>query len=92
MAVKEEEKAAVSDERQKALKLAIDKIEKDFGKGAIKRRDDDKGDEHRDAEALYIDKHRQQHSVGVCLYHHDIAFHRGTVCQRHRFGVPGLYV
>ena len=35
MAVKEEEKAAVSDERQKALKLAIDKIEKDFGKGAI---------------------------------------------------------
>ena len=35
MAVKEEEKVAVSDERQKALKLAIDKIEKDFGKGAI---------------------------------------------------------
>ncbi len=35
MPVKEEEKAAVSDERQKALKLAIDKIEKDFGKGAI---------------------------------------------------------
>ena len=35
MAVKEEEKTAVSDERQKALKLAIDKIEKDFGKGAI---------------------------------------------------------
>ncbi len=35
MAVKEEEKAAVSDERQKALRLAIDKIEKDFGKGAI---------------------------------------------------------
>ncbi len=35
MAVKEEEKNAVSDERQKALKLAIDKIEKDFGKGAI---------------------------------------------------------
>ena len=28
MAVKEEEKVAVSDERQKALKLAIDKIEK----------------------------------------------------------------
>ena len=35
MAVKEEEKVAVSDERVKALKLAIDKIEKDFGKGAI---------------------------------------------------------
>ena len=35
MPVKEEEKVAVSDERQKALKLAIDKIEKDFGKGAI---------------------------------------------------------
>jgi len=35
MAVKEEEKVSVSDERQKALKLAIDKIEKDFGKGAI---------------------------------------------------------
>jgi len=35
MAVKEEEKTAVADERQKALKLAIDKIEKDFGKGAI---------------------------------------------------------
>ena len=35
MAVKEEEKVTVSDERQKALKLAIDKIEKDFGKGAI---------------------------------------------------------
>ncbi len=35
MALKEEEKTAVSDERQKALKLAIDKIEKDFGKGAI---------------------------------------------------------
>ena len=35
MAVIEESKAAVSDERQKALKLAIDKIEKDFGKGAI---------------------------------------------------------
>ena len=33
MAVKDEEK--VIDERQKALKLAIDKIEKDFGKGAI---------------------------------------------------------
>ena len=35
MPVKEEEKVSVSDERQKALKLAIDKIEKDFGKGAI---------------------------------------------------------
>ena len=35
MPVKEEEKVTVSDERQKALKLAIDKIEKDFGKGAI---------------------------------------------------------
>jgi len=35
MPVKEEEKISVSDERQKALKLAIDKIEKDFGKGAI---------------------------------------------------------
>lgn len=30
-----EEVVSVSDERQKALKLAIDKIEKDFGKGAI---------------------------------------------------------
>jgi len=35
MPVKEEERVVVSDERQKALKLAIDKIEKDFGKGAI---------------------------------------------------------
>lgn len=35
MAVKEGEKVSVSDERQKALKLAIDKIEKDFGKGSI---------------------------------------------------------
>ncbi len=35
MPVKEDEKIAVSDERQKALKLAIDKIEKDFGKGSI---------------------------------------------------------
>ena len=35
MPVKEEEKVSVSDERQKALKLAIDKIEKDFGKGSI---------------------------------------------------------
>ena len=35
MPIKEEEKVAVSDERLKALKLAIDKIEKDFGKGSI---------------------------------------------------------
>lgn len=35
MAAKDEEKVSVSDERQKALKLAIDKIEKDFGKGSI---------------------------------------------------------
>ncbi len=37
MAVKEKETTAtsVSDERSKALKLAIEKIEKDFGKGAI---------------------------------------------------------
>lgn len=36
MPVKEEEKVvSTTDERQKALKLAIDKIEKDFGKGAI---------------------------------------------------------
>jgi len=35
MPVKEEEKVTVSEERQKALKLAIDKIEKDFGKGSI---------------------------------------------------------
>jgi len=35
MPVKEEEKTAVSEERLKALKLAIDKIEKDFGKGSI---------------------------------------------------------
>ena len=34
MAVKEET-VAVSDERSKALKLAIEKIEKDFGKGSI---------------------------------------------------------
>ena len=30
-----EETVNVSDERNKALKLAIEKIEKDFGKGAI---------------------------------------------------------
>ena len=36
MPVKEEERTvSTTDERQKALKLAIDKIEKDFGKGAI---------------------------------------------------------
>lgn len=35
MAAKDEATANVSEERQKALKLAIDKIEKDFGKGAI---------------------------------------------------------
>lgn len=36
MALKEEEKAtSVSDERSKALKMAIEKIEKDFGKGSI---------------------------------------------------------
>lgn len=37
MAVKEETTTNVSDERSKALKLAIDKIEKDFGKGSIMR-------------------------------------------------------
>lgn len=37
MAVKEKEQQTVnvSEERQKALKAAIDKIEKDFGKGSI---------------------------------------------------------
>ncbi|MBR1776788.1 recombinase RecA [bacterium] len=35
MAVKEETTVSTTDERSKALKLAIDKIEKDFGKGAI---------------------------------------------------------
>lgn len=35
MAVKEKEAPNVSDERNKALKLAIEKIEKDFGKGSI---------------------------------------------------------
>ena len=35
MAVKEEVTTSTADERAKALKLAIDKIEKDFGKGAI---------------------------------------------------------
>lgn len=35
MAVKEEQPIAVSEERNKALKLAIEKIEKDFGKGSI---------------------------------------------------------
>ena len=32
---KENETVSVSEERSKALKLAIEKIEKDFGKGAI---------------------------------------------------------
>ena len=35
MAVKEAETAPVADDRAKALKLAIEKIEKDFGKGSI---------------------------------------------------------
>lgn len=35
MATKEVQPAAISEERSKALKLAIDKIEKDFGKGSI---------------------------------------------------------
>ena len=35
MAVKEETAVNTADERSKALKLAIEKIEKDFGKGAI---------------------------------------------------------
>jgi len=34
-AVKEEEKTAISAERAKALSMAIEKIEKDFGKGSI---------------------------------------------------------
>lgn len=37
MAVKEDIAAASTDERGRALKLAIEKIEKDFGKGAIMR-------------------------------------------------------
>ena len=37
MVVKEEINAGSTDERTRALKLAIDKIEKDFGKGAIMR-------------------------------------------------------
>ena len=37
MAVKEELATGSTDERSRALKLAIDKIEKDFGKGAIMR-------------------------------------------------------
>ena len=36
-AEKETEKTAISEERSKALKMAIDKIEKDFGKGSIMR-------------------------------------------------------
>ena len=35
MAVKEEVTSSITEERNKALKLAIEKIEKDFGKGAI---------------------------------------------------------
>ncbi len=35
MAVKEKETVNISEEKNKALKLAIDKIEKDFGKGSI---------------------------------------------------------
>ena len=36
MAVKEKEAASsISEEKNKALKLAIEKIEKDFGKGSI---------------------------------------------------------
>ena len=35
MAVKEVEKSSISEEKNKALKLAIEKIEKDFGKGSI---------------------------------------------------------
>ena len=34
---KETEKTTISEERSKALKMAIDKIEKDFGKGSIMR-------------------------------------------------------
>src|SRR5574344_74428 len=37
MVVKEKEKIEVSDAKAKALSLAIEKIEKDFGKGAIMR-------------------------------------------------------
>ena len=37
MVVKEETAAGSTDERNRALKLAIEKIEKDFGKGAIMR-------------------------------------------------------
>ena len=35
MAVKEVAKSSISEEKNKALKLAIEKIEKDFGKGSI---------------------------------------------------------
>lgn len=35
MATKEDQPVTISEERNKALKLAIDKIEKDFGKGSI---------------------------------------------------------
>lgn len=37
MATKEKETVNISDEKNKALKLAIEKIEKDFGKGSIMR-------------------------------------------------------
>ena len=37
MAAKEEVTTGTTDERGRALKLAIEKIEKDFGKGAIMR-------------------------------------------------------
>ncbi len=35
MAVKDKETTSISEEKNKALKLAIEKIEKDFGKGSI---------------------------------------------------------
>ena len=35
MAVKEKEEVSVSEQKNKALKMAIEKIEKDFGKGSI---------------------------------------------------------
>ena len=42
MAAKEVQPVAVSEERNKALKLAIEKIEKDFGKGSIMKLGDNK--------------------------------------------------
>ena len=44
MAVKEKdtETVAISEEKNKALKLAIEKIEKDFGKGSIMKLGDKK--------------------------------------------------